>query len=142
MKESTGRIVNSIRHSQGLRILSVGFLALVLQIPISMISGLVEERQQRRQEAVNEVSAKWGMAQSITGPTLVLPYTHRWSETAAGGQTTTRIETRNAFFLPEQVQIRGALDSDVRHRGIFSVPVYKAGLVIEGEFIHPRLSEL
>jgi inner membrane protein len=107
-----------------------------------MINDLVSERQQRRQAAIDEVSSKWGNAQSITGPALVLPYTHRWTESVAGGQTITRSETRNAFFLPEQLRIRGTIDSDVRHRGIFSVPVYKAGLVLEGEFVRPRLSEL
>ncbi len=117
-------------------------LVLLLQIPVVLISQLVEERQERRQAAVDEVSSKWGKAQSITGPALVLPYTHRITETVTGGQPVTRTETRNAVFLPESLHITGALDSDVRHRGIFSVPVYTLGLVAEGEFIKPRLSEL
>jgi inner membrane protein len=142
MKDSTERLITSIRGSQGLRILSVGFLTLVLQIPISMIGGLVSERQERRQSAIDEVSSKWGNAQSITGPALVLPYTHRWTEAAARGQPVVRSETRNAIFLPRQLRIRETLDSEIRHRGIFSVPVYKLGLSIEGEFAPPRLAEL
>jgi inner membrane protein len=142
MNQPAERLVASLRHSQGSRLLSVVVLALILQIPIAMVNGLVAERQQRRQEAIDEVSSKWGTAQSITGPVLVLPYTHRWTETSEGGRTTPRSETRNAFFLPEQLHVRGALDSDVRQRGIFSVPVYKAGLVFEGEFARPPLSEL
>src|SRR4051794_4386831 len=118
MKDSTERVLTSIRSSQGLRLLSVAFLALLLQIPISMIGGLVSERQERRQAAIDEVSSKWGNAQSITGPALVLPYTYRWTETAANGQTITRTETRNAIFLPEQLHIRGTMDSEIRHRGI------------------------
>jgi inner membrane protein len=142
MKDTAERLVTSIRSSQGLRLLSVGVLALLLQIPIAMIGGLVRERQERRQAAIDEVSSKWGRAQSITGPALVLPYTHRWTEAAAGGQQITRSETRNAIILPEQLRVRGTMDSEVRHRGIFSVPVYKLGLVMEGEFTRPALAEL
>jgi inner membrane protein len=125
-----------------LRLLSIGFLALLLQIPVAMIGGLVSERQERRQAAIAEVSSKWGNAQSITGPALVVPYTHRWTEAAAGGQPVTRTESRNAIVLPEQLRIRGTIDSDLRHRGIFTVPVYTLGLVVDGEFARPRLSEL
>ena len=125
-----------------LRLFLLGFLALLLHIPIAMISGLVSERQQRRDAAIGEVSSKWGEAQSITGPALVVPYAHRWTEVAAGGQQVTRTETRNAIFLPEGLRVRGTIDSEVRHRGIFSVPVYKLGLVVDGEFARPRFSEL
>jgi inner membrane protein len=107
-----------------------------------MVRGLVSERETRREGAVEEVSSKWGNAQSVTGPALVLPYVHRWTEATDGGRAVARSETRNAFFLPEQLRIRGDLSSELRHRGIFSVPVYRLGLVVEGEFAPPRLAEL
>ena len=142
MQDSIERLVSSIRNSQMLRLFSVGFLALLLQIPISMIGGLVSERQERRQAAVAEVSSKWGNAQAITGPALVVPYTHRWTEASAGGPQITRTETRNAIFLPEQLHARGSIDSEIRNRGIFTVPVYRLGLTVEGEFARPSFSEL
>ena len=141
MNDTAERIVSSIRSSQGLRILTVGFLVLVLQIPISMISSLVTERQERRQSAVDEVSSKWGNAQEITGPVLVLPYTYRWTE-AAAGQPVTRSEVRNAIILPAQLHVREKLDAETRHRGIFSVPVYKLAVAVEGEFAPVKLAEL
>jgi inner membrane protein len=142
MTTSIDRIATSIRGSQTLRLLSVAFLALLLQIPVAMISGLVSERQQRRDAAIEEVSSKWGNAQSITGPALVIPYSHRTTETTAAGQQVFHTETRNAIFLPDRLRIRETLDSEVRTRGIFSVPVYRMGLVMEGEFSRPRFSEL
>ena len=101
MQDSVERLTSSIRSSQMLRLLLIGFLALLLQIPIAMITGLVSERQGRRQEAVAEVSSKWGNIQIITGPALVVPYTYRWTEFAMGGQEITRTEARNAIFLPD-----------------------------------------
>ncbi len=142
MQDSVERLASSIRSSQMLRLFSVVFLALLLQIPIAMIGGLVSERQARRQEAVAEVSSKWGNAQAITGPALVVPYTHRWTETLSGGQQIARTEARDAIFLPEQLRVRGSIDSEVRNRGIFTVPVYKLGLTLEGEFARPSFSEL
>lgn len=142
MLDSVERLASSIRSSQMLRLFSVGLLALLLQIPIAMIGGLVAERQERRQAAVTEVSSKWGNVQSIIGPVLIVPYTYRSTETSASGLQITRTETRNAIFLPEQLRVRGSIDAELRHRGIFSIPVYKVGLTLEGEFIRPSFAEL
>jgi len=142
MLDSVERLASSIRSSQMLRLFSVGILALLLQIPIAMIGGLVSERQERRQAAVTEVSSKWGNVQFIIGPALVVPYAYRWTEASAGGQQITRTETRNAIFLPQQLRVRGSINSELRHRGIYSVPVYKLGLTLEGEFTRPSFSEL
>ena len=142
MHDSFDRLTSSVRGSQTLRLFLVGFLALLLQIPIEMIAELVSERQERHQEAVTEVSSKWGSTQIITGPALVVPYTHRWTEAAAGGQEITRTEVRNAIFLPERIHARGSIDSETRFRGIFSVPVYRLDLTVEGEFARPGFSEL
>ena len=142
MLDSVERLASSIRSSQMLRLFSVGLLALLLQIPIAMIGGLVAERQERRQAAVTEVSSKWGNVQSIIGPVLIVPYTYRSTETSASGVQITRTETRNAIFLPDQVRVRGSIDAELRHRGIFSIPVYKVGLTLEGEFTRPSFAEL
>ncbi len=142
MLDSVERLASSIRSSRMLRLVSVGLLALLLHIPIAMIGGLVTERQGRRQAAVTEVSSKWGNVQSITGPALVVPYAYRWTEASASGLQITRTETRNAIFLPQQLRVRGSIDSELRHRGIFSVPVYKVVLTLEGEFTRPSFSEL
>jgi inner membrane protein len=142
MLDSVERIAFLIRSSQMLRLFAVAVLALLLQIPIVMISGLVSEREGRRQAAVTEVSSKWGNVQSIIGPALVVPYTYRSTEISAGGQQITRTETRNAVFLPQQLRVRGSINSQLRYRGIYSVPVYKLDLTLEGEFTRPSFSEL
>lgn len=141
MQDSVQQFAFSIRKSQMLRLFFVGFLAILLMAPILMIGGLISERQERRQSAVTEVSSKWGNVQSFIGPALVVPYTIRREE-SEGGKKIARTEARNAIFLPQQLQIRGSIDSEMRYRGIFSVPVYKLGLTFEGEFVRPNFSEL
>ncbi len=50
-------VMAAIRGSQMLRLLLIGFLVLVLLIPAAMIGGLVSERRERREGAVDEVTA-------------------------------------------------------------------------------------
>ena len=142
MQDPVDRFSSSLRNSQMLRLASIGFLALLLLIPIGMIDGLVSERQERRQGVIDEVTSKWGSAQAITGPVLVVPYVVRWAETGEKDQTIARSETRTATFLPESLRARGEVTSETRQRGIFSVPVYRLALEIEGEFARPDLAAL
>lgn len=140
MQNSFQETISSIKSSHILRLVLVGFLVLLLQIPIGMISGLISERQKRYNEAVEEVTGKWGRVQSVTGPALIIPYKHRWSETGAKGQQVNRTEVRYATFLPERLKVLGKIDSEVRYRGIFSVPVYRIKLDVEGEFLQPSFT--
>jgi inner membrane protein len=142
MQDSIDRLSASLRSSRMLRLSFVAFLALLLQIPIFMIGQLVSERRARKDQAVAEVSSKWGNVQAITGPALILPYTHRWSEPSAAGGTIQREETRSAVFLPDRLHINANIDTDTRKRGIFAVPVYQADLTLSGEFSRPDVQEL
>ena len=135
-------IFSRMRQSQVLRLCLVGILTLVLQIPIFMISGLVTERQARRETAVQEVSSKWGGAQAITGPALVLPFVVHRPETSVSGEKTIHDETGYSVFLPKRLGVDGRIEAEFRNRGIFSIPVYSVKLAIEGEFTQPEFAQL
>jgi inner membrane protein len=122
-----------------LRLLAVGLLALILQIPISMIGGLIGERQGRRDAAVSEVTGKWGNVQQLIGPVLVVPYIHSWEDTR---NHESHSETRQLVVLPKQLQARGDLATEARTRGIFSIPVYGARVELSGAFVRPDVSGL
>ncbi len=53
----------------------------------------------------------------------------------------THSETRYATFLPETLDIAGTIDSEVRYRGIFLIPVYTMSLTVNGRFSQPDFSE-
>jgi inner membrane protein len=142
MDESADRPLSALDSSQMLRLLSIGVIAVLLLAPIAMIFGLISERRGRRDEAVADVSAKWGNRQTIVGPALVVLYTYRWVDTPANGQPIVRTESRNAIFLPQRLRARGTLDADMRSRGIFSIPVYKLDLTLDGEFAPIRFAEI
>jgi len=129
------------RRSPLIRLFTVGFLALLLQVPVILIAMLVSERRERRTEAVKEVSSKWGGTQALTGPVLVVPYRRRITEApASGGPEMTRISTGEAVFLPERLELQGKMTPEIRRRGIFSIPVYTLALEARGRFAPPDWS--
>src|SRR4030095_2341495 len=117
------RILTQIRNSHVVRLSVLGFIALILLIPVSMIRDLVAERGQRQKEASAEVTSKWGLNQTLTGPALVLPYTYRETQRTDSGNVT-RETVRHAVFLPKRLQTNGKIDVEIRESGIFRVPGY------------------
>ena len=77
MEDMASRIREWATSSIFLRVLFLGFLILLLQIPILQIDQLTYEREHTRQSAVIEVTGLWGGAQTLMGPVLVIPYRFR-----------------------------------------------------------------
>jgi len=136
-------MMESIKKSLFLRTLFIGFLILILQIPILMINGVIREREQTRDEAFRDVTSSWGGDQAIMGPWITVPYLHHTVEKRTSGdrvENFTTTETRHATFLPEKLKIDGRSSNDLRKRGIFQVPLYDFSATISGEFSKPDFS--
>lgn len=134
-------LLESIRGSQFIKVLLIGFLVLLLQIPIAKIRGVIEEREQTREEAVNEVTQKWGGSQSLKGPVIIVPYKNRSVHQDSRSQQQYQSEVEYASFLPELLKISGSIKSELRYRGIFEVPVYKMSVDVRGKFTRPDFSD-
>ena len=52
----------SLRKSLFLRTLLIGFLILIMQIPVVMINGVIRERESTKDAAVYDVTKSWGAA--------------------------------------------------------------------------------
>lgn len=114
-------------------------LLLALLIPTSMIDSLIRERQGRQQEAVAEVSSKWGQSQTLSGPVLVVPYeVGQWS--TEGKEL--RRESKFAYFLPDELTVNGTVNPKKRNRGIFDIVLYSSQITLEGSFSHPATDKL
>ncbi len=61
------RVNTWAKTSISLKLISIGILILILLIPSSMLTSLVYEREQYRDDAIREVSSKWGDSQTIGG---------------------------------------------------------------------------
>jgi len=142
MNDTVGGWFSRLRRSWGAGLAAIAALSLLLQIPISMIGGLIGEREERRAEAVRDVSSKWGAAQMLTGPVLVVPY--QAAERASQPDGTFRVEytRRAAVFLPDQLYVQVDLQTESRSRGIFVVPVYRLKAALSGRFSRPDFAFL
>ena len=121
--------LEKVVNSQFARLLVIGLMVLILQIPTLMLFGVISERQAIRQSAIEDVTSKWGREQTIVGPRLIVPYIKR-SGTAEKPKT----EQKFATFLPDDLQISGKMDTETRYRGLFQVPVYTGKLELKGKF--------
>ena len=124
--------------SVSLKLFSIGILLLLLLIPSTMVESLITERAANRDAATAEISSQWGGAQLVLGPVLVLPYTAR--ETDEKGHVSET--TRYLSLLPDTLTTTGTLAPEQRHRGIYEVVVYRAGLHVQGSFQAPPLADL
>src|SRR5947208_8844310 len=62
------------RYGTMIKCLGVGALVLVRLIPLAMITGVLRERLQRRNEAVAAITSSWGGEQNVIAPVLGIPY--------------------------------------------------------------------
>lgn len=118
------------------------FLVLLLLIPSSMILLIIDEREDIRQEAIDEVSAKWGNAQTIIGPFVSIPFSRKVINTNAKDSLDYYIVKNNLHILPEQLMITSEIIPEIRYRGIHEVVTYKAIIKINGFFNKIELDDL
>ncbi|MDH4091453.1 MAG: cell envelope integrity protein CreD [Cyclobacteriaceae bacterium] len=136
------RLNRWIQESIMVKLFSIGFLIIILLIPSSWIRDMIIERQQRADQAMSEVTDKWSGSQTISGPVLVIPY--RKQELIDHGKEGKEIRehTEKAFFLPEQLDIRGSINPQILHRGIFDAVVYESSLGVTSNFSQPKFKDL
>jgi inner membrane protein len=124
------------QHATTLKIMTVLILVLLLLIPVQMIIGLINERNQMQEAAMNDISSKWGASQQIAGPVLSIPYNFFYYD----NQKRVVKDTRYLHFLPEQLDVNSKLYPEKRKRGIYEVPVYQADLQFSGKFLFPDVA--
>ena len=125
------RFNNWAKNSVTLRLITIAILILILLIPSSMIGSLVNERESRRDEAINEISSKWGRSQTIGGPVLTVPYHPKYRKDLV----------EYAHFLPEELDIAGNLNTEMRYCGIYEAVLYNSQLTLKGKFNFPQFQE-
>lgn len=113
-----------------LKSIFIFIMALALWLPTYFILGIVKERAGRQKEAIADISSKWAGKQSVTGPILKVPYND--VEIDDKGNKISTI--KDAYFMPDKLDIRSTILTEKRHRGIYEVAVYKSEINLAGNF--------
>ena len=114
-------ISGMMRKSLGFKLLLVGGILLVLQIPLAMTYGIRAARERTLWSVEREVAGKWGGEQTIGPPALTLVAEERWTETRTvqgRAEETPRRETAWQVVLPDELTAEGTVEPEVRSRGI------------------------
>ena len=105
-------------------------MTLALWLPTYFILGIVKERAGRQKEAVADISSKWATKQTVTGPILMIPY----NDVAIDDKGNKIWTKKDAYFMPDKLNIRSTIFTEKRHRGIYEVAVYRSEIIIAGKF--------
>lgn len=136
---------NWIRTSITARMFMIGFIILILLIPLLFIKDLIRERSERQQDVVREVGALWGEEVLLMGPVLKIPYTTytestSYDENLKKSKRIRTAKTEFAYFFPENLNIDAHVDAVKRKRGIYETSVFVSDFKIDGSFGVPDFS--
>jgi inner membrane protein len=107
------------------------FLGLLFLIPMEMIKSVILERQKNSEKVRSDISQQWAINQTVTGPVLNVPV-----KTIPKSKEEKEI-VLTWHILPEQLEIKGEISPEIRHRGIYKAVVYDSRLNLSGRFIIP-----
>ena len=118
---------------------SIGFLSILLLIPLFMLLSTISARTSNRYEASQEIARSYAGPQRITGPLVLVPYTATYSRTELldnGKKRTVEVsEERTLIEYPKTISTIATLNAEPRHLGIYAVNVYSSTQVVKGEFV-------
>lgn len=130
---------NWFKTSITARMLMVGFLTLVLLIPLWFVQSLIAERQYRQQDVVEEINKKWGQEVLVYGPILKVPYKTYKEKYVTNSDTKTRVteieeNLKYAYFLPATLDIKSTVTPETKSLGMYEAAVHKSDINITGSF--------
>jgi len=130
--------VKSFCMSRGGKIFLLVVLILLFLIPTGMIRGLIYERRERAGEAESEIMRAFGDNFSILGPVLRIPCLEKTENIIITEKKEEKTEIRETVFYlyltPENLYDDINLETRVKTRGIFSVPLFSGSIHLKGKF--------
>ena len=124
------------RFSKTIKVVIIGLLILLLMIPMFMIENLISERGRTQEEAIDEVSEKWSLAQTITGPYLNLQY-----PVVTENKGEKKASIKDLILFPDELMVNGQLKTEILKRSIYEVNVYQSELTLKGSFSSEELKK-
>jgi len=115
-----------------IKALLIAALVLLMLIPISMVKSIINEREKVKESVKTDISQKWGGPQNLTGPIWVLPYK----------ESPTSKNFLYAYFLPEDFDIEGNIETVEQTVGLFKIPCYQSSIKCNGRFRLPDYEKL
>lgn len=123
-------------QSLTLKLALLAFLGLIFLIPLEMIKQVIMERQSNGEKVKKEISDQWASKQCFAGPVINIPVRTIPSEKDE------KSIVKLWHILPENLEISGRINPEIRYRGIYQSVVYESELKVKGYFILPAADNL
>ncbi len=109
-------------NSKTKKFLTILAMSLLLLIPIMFMNGIITDRITYKEEAITKVSQSWASSQTIDNPVMYFKTVNNKKE-----------DVYNNFELNNYEAIIN-INTEIRKKGIFKVPVYTAEVIQKGDF--------
>jgi inner membrane protein len=121
---------------------AIALLILLLLIPLLMIDGIIDDRQQLRDGVLEDIARSSSYSQQLSGPVMVVPYrkvVRTWKTNEKTSQRYEELgeERGRLYFLPERFELDGQVQTELRNRGIYEARLFHADNRINGHFSLP-----
>lgn len=131
-----------MNRSLTLKLGAIALLILLLLIPLLMINGVIRDRQQLRDGVLEDIARSSSYSQQLSGPLVVVPYrkvVRTWKTREKTNERYQEIgeERGRLYFLPERFELDGAVQTELRARGIYQARLFHADNRISGHFSLP-----
>lgn len=125
-----------------LKLGAIALLIVLLLIPLIMINGLINDRQQLRDGVLEDIARSSSYSQQLSGPLMVVPYrkvVRTWKLNEKTNQRYQEVgeERGRLYFLPERFELDGQVQTELRKRGIYEARLFHADNRISGHFSVP-----
>lgn len=129
-----------------IKVVLITFIGLLLLIPLIMISEKIWERGQYLQQAKDSVSANWTGWQTLASPVLVLPYITennlRYKDEKSNLIKVKKVrKLQHKYVLADTLKVTAKINTDIRFKGIYRIPVYRSHLSFNGTFDKVAISK-
>jgi len=127
--------------SQKMIYFKIGFillLILLLVIPNALLQGLISERKGLANQTKDQIAETWGGKQQLYGPVISIPFYH-----TSINKDGTIVKSGGWYnILPDEMNIDGELQPDIRTLGIYDAIVYESEMKIDGVFNLENLDKI
>lgn len=123
LKEMENKIKNTNNHIK--KIIFIFIIALLLQIPLIFITGIVSNRERDYNSSSDSVGKEWGDKQTVAAPMLIVEIKKIQKD---------QEYISKKIILPDELNIDVNINGETRTRGIYETNVYNSNLKATGYF--------
>ena len=125
--------VNSNAKRTAIKVSLVAVISLLLLIPLAMIKGVIEDREETKDAVTEEVANSYAKPQTISAPYLesYVVETKTVDKKIEPSGKQTYVEDYDSYC--SQVDYTADVETDVLHRSIYDVIVYNSKVKISGK---------